>query len=107
MKFDSEIKKGNFVIGSCPNCNKVVWPPSELCNGCFGKIIWKKASQIGNIVEYSKKDNEDFCIAEFEGGIRIMGTLVVKSKKPEVGSKVKLEKCGITGENYIFVMNLL
>ena len=36
-----------------------------------------------------------------------MGTLVVKSKKPEVGSKVKLEKCGTSGENYVFVMNLL
>lgn len=106
MKFESELVKGNFVIGTCPNCNKVVWPPSDLCSSCFSNIIWKKASQFGKLIEYSKKDDENFCMAEF-GGIRIMGTLIVKSKKLEVGAKVKLKKCGIKNGNYIFVMSLI
>jgi len=55
MNFESELKKGNFVIGTCIDCDRVVWPPSNLCNSCFGKITWKKASLVGKLIEYSKK----------------------------------------------------
>lgn len=107
MNFESELEKGNFVIGTCPKCNRVVWPPSDLCSSCFSNINWKKASLIGKLLEHSKKDNEDFCIAEFEGEIRIMGNLILKTEKPKVGSRVKLEKCGIKDGNYAFEMSLI
>jgi len=107
MNFESELKKGNFVIGTCTDCDRVVWPPSNLCNSCFGKIIWKKASLVGKLIEYSKKNDIDFCLAEFENGVRIMGDLILKAKKPEIGAQVKLEKCGITDGNYSFVMSCI
>jgi len=49
----------------------------------------------------------DFCLAEFENGIRVMGDLILKSKKPEIGAQIKLEKCGISDGSYSFVMSLI
>jgi len=105
MTFESELQKGVFVIGVCDQCKKTVWPPSDICNSCFGKISWKKAPDNGKLIEHSKKDDRDFCLAEFDGA-RIMGTLLVNSKKPTAGASVKLEKCGIKNGNYSFVMSL-
>ncbi len=53
-----------------------------------------------------KKNDEYFCIVEIDEGVKIMGTLILNSTKPEIGSKVKLEKCGIENGNYSFVMRL-
>ncbi len=106
MKFESELKNGNFVIGKCIKCNKISWPPSDYCSKCFGNLIWRDASRIGKLIEYSKKNLESFCVAEFENEIRIMGALVHKTQQPQVGSKIRLEKCGIKDGKYIFVMNL-
>jgi uncharacterized protein len=106
MKFESQLEKGIFVIGKCPKCNKITWPPSNYCNICFGDIDWKETSYDGKLIEFSKKNNENFCIAEIDEGIRIMGKLITNSMEPKVGSKVKLEKCGIKNGNYIFVMRL-
>jgi len=47
--FESELKKGNFMIPECLKCNDVVWPPSNFCNHCFGKINWRKSDGIGKI----------------------------------------------------------
>lgn len=106
MKFESELQKGNFIVGNCHKCNKVIWPPSDYCDNCFGNLNWKKIQPEGRLVEYSKTDNEVFCVAELDGGIRIMGTLIENSVKPEIGSKIRIEKCGIKNGNYSFVIRL-
>jgi len=106
MKFEEELRKGNFVVGECITCHKIIWPPSDYCSHCFGNVNWHKVLSIGRLVEYSKKDNKVFCFAEFENIIRVMGTLNTNSKKPEVGSKVRLDKCGINQGNYYFEMSL-
>ncbi len=106
MKFESELKKGVFVVGKWPKCNKVTWQPSDNCNICFGELDLKEASYDGKLIEITKKNDENFCIAEIDEGIRIMCTLILNSTKPEIGSKVKLEKCGIKNGNYSFVMRL-
>ena len=106
MKFESELKKGIFLVGKCPKCKKVTWPPSDFCNICFGELYWKEASRDGKLIEYTKKNNKSFCIVEIDDGIRIMGSLLTNSTKPKVGSKVRLEKCGVKNGNYSFVMRL-
>jgi len=106
MKFESELKKGVFIVGKCPKCNKVTWPPSDYCNICFGDLDWKESSYNGKLIEFTKKNDKNFCITEIDEGIRIMGTLILNSTKPEIGSKVQLEKCGIKNGNYSFVMRL-
>jgi hypothetical protein len=105
MKFEDELEKGNFVVGKCSKCNKITWPPSDYCNICFGELVWEKSSRYGQLIEYTKKHNVNFCIAEING-VRIMGTLLTNSTKPKVGSKIRLEKCGIKNGNYSFVMRL-
>ena len=106
-KFEAELEKGNFVIGECPDCKMVIWPPSDSCSKCFGNLKWRKSSETGKLIEFSKKENTNFCIAEFEGKIRIMGKLKVGTGKPEIGKNVKLESCNFDDGHYNFAMTLV
>lgn len=105
--FEVELKKGKFVIPECLTCKDVVWPPSDYCSLCFGKVNWRKSDGVGKILEYSKKGEIFFCVAEFEKKIRIIGTLQIYSNQPEIGKKVKLDTCGVDGRNYNFTMTLV
>lgn len=100
--FESELRKGNFMIPECLKCNDVVWPPSDYCNHCFGKINWRKSDGVGTILEFSKQKNLFFCLVEFEKKIRILGTIDSKSKPPVIQNKVKIKKCNMDGKNYNF-----
>jgi uncharacterized protein len=95
--FEEQLSQGKFVIPECSSCKEIVWPPSDFCNQFEG---------IGKILEYSKKDEEFFCLAEFEKKIRIMGKLETKSGTPEVGKMAKLDSCRIVDKNYSFTMKL-
>jgi hypothetical protein len=50
----------------------------------------------GTIIECSGKNGNKFCIAEFEGVIRIMGT--ISSPNPKPGQKVRISRCGFDKE---------
>jgi len=65
-KFETELKAGNFVTSECSYCKKIVWPPSDYCDYCFKEVNWRKVSENGTIVELSRKENDVFCITEFE-----------------------------------------
>jgi uncharacterized protein len=104
--FEEQLSQGKFVIPECSSCKEIVWPPSDFCNQCFNKVNWRKFEGIGKILEYSKKDEEFFCLAEFEKKIRIMGKLETKSGTPEVGKMAKLDSCRIVDKNYSFTMKL-
>ena len=97
MNFESELKKGNFVISECHHCKKIVWPTSKFCNECFKKTFWRKSHGKGEIIEFSKIDNQFFCIAEIENSIKIIGQ--IDSGIPTVGDKVKISKCGFVNGN--------
>ncbi len=102
MNFESELSNGKFCIPECIECKKVVWPPAEFCNHCFGTISLKRGDFEGKIIEFSSQNGQYFGIVEFEGKIRIMANI---SKAPELGQKVKISKCGIAGGNYFFHVN--
>ena len=91
--FENELKNGKFVCSECIKCNKLVWPPSDLCSNCFAKVRWRQVSTVATLVEFSKKDNTIFCIAEFEGAIRVMGSLETKSEEISIGQELILAKC--------------
>ena len=99
MNFEQELSKGNFFIPECTKCLKVVWPPSEFCNYCFGDVSLKRKMSDGKIIEFSRKDNRYFCLVEFEKDIRIMAKI---SNSPSVNQLVKIEKCGVSNGNYFF-----
>ena len=94
-KFESEIKVGNFVTSECTYCKKIVWPPSDYCDNCFMKVNWRKVSPNGKLIEWSKKNNDIFCIAEFENTIRVMGKLDTKNVMLKSGQLLKFIKCSL------------
>ena len=105
-RFETELKKGNFLVGKCPSCNLVVWPPSDFCNKCFEPVKWKNSQVNGKLIEFSIKEGKYFCLAEFEGAIKIMGKLNPENSEPFVGQKVKLDSCSLNNGNYNFVFSL-
>lgn len=105
-QFEDALKNGKFVCGECLKCNKLVWPPSDFCNICFSKVTWRPVSKKGKLVEFSKKDNIIFCMAEFENAIRIMGELETGSKIPSIGQSLELVKCSYADkEKFFFQIN--
>lgn len=105
MKFESELRKGNFFLSECSNCHKIVWPPSEYCDQCLQEVNWRKSSGIGKILEFSKQNQQIFCVAEIENSVRLMGEII--SGTPEVGKSVVITDCNIEKEDHIVKMKVL
>jgi len=105
MNFESELKKGNFLISECNHCEKIVWPSSEFCNLCLGKNSWRKCSCTGKIIEFSKQEKTYFCVAIIENSIKIIGEIT--SGRPKIGEEVNIIDCGIVDDNYFFKMKVL
>ena len=101
-KFEAELKAGNFVTSECPDCKKIVWPPSDYCDNCFKEVNWRKVSENGTIVELSGKENDVFCITEFENKIRVMGKLDTEINTAKPGQTVKLTRCSFNEKNGFF-----
>jgi uncharacterized OB-fold protein len=96
-KFEQELKNNNFVCSSCNQCNKLVWPPSDICNSCFGNVVWKPVKKIAKLIEFSYENEEIFCIAEFEGNIRIMGS-IRNASDLKIGQSLTLVRCDYDGK---------
>lgn len=99
MSFEKEISKGNFSIPECTVCKKLVWPPTEYCDKCMGKTSLKKGDFQGKIIEFSRQNEDYFCIVEIEESFKIMAKMIVE---PQIGQTVKISKCGINQGNYFF-----
>ena len=101
-KFESEVMAGNFVTSECIDCNKIVWPPSNYCDNCFKEVNWRKVSSNGKLIEWSKKNNDIFCIAEFENTIRVLGKLDSKNVIPKPGQLLKFISCSLKDKPKFF-----
>ncbi len=101
-RFETELMIGNFVTSECHYCDRIVWPPSNYCDNCFKEVNWRKVSENGTIIELSKKEDDVFCITEFENKIRIMGKLDAKIDTVKPGQTAKLSKCVFNGKNSFF-----
>lgn len=99
MSFESKLNKGKFCIPECVECKKIVWPPSDICNHCFGNVHLKEGDFEGKIMEFSRQNEQYFCMVEFENTIRIIANIL---EPPEIGKSVKISKCGIIDGNYSF-----
>ena len=105
MSFESKLKQGKFVISECTKCNKVIWPPNEICSSCFGEAKWTDGPNHGKILEFSKKDKKIFCLIECDSKIRFIGTIEDESN-PKIGQEVKIKHCSIEDGNYSFKLSL-
>ena len=99
MSFEKELEKGQFCIPECTVCKKLVWPPSEFCDKCNGKISLRKEEFEGKIIEFSRQNEEYFCVVEFGNSIRIIAKMMTLPKKDQI---VKISKCGISERSYYF-----
>ena len=102
MNFESELQKGNFLISECSQCKIIIWPPSEFCNHCLNKNSWRTCSRLGTIIEFSKKEDRYFCVAQFENSIKLIGEII--SGNPKENGKVEIVDCGINQGDYFFKM---
>ena len=102
MNFESELSKGKFLIPECSVCMKIVWPPTEFCNDCFGSVSLKNGDFEGEIIEFSKQNNDYFCVVGFENTIKIMAKML---EIPKIGQMVKISKCGISKDGYFFYVS--
>lgn len=101
--FESELKKGQFLIGECQKCSKVTWPPSEFCSICFGSLSWRPVREPGILIEFSSKGDQVFGIVEFEDSIRVMGT-ILDACNLEPGQKIRVSGCGFEKHpQFVFV----
>ena len=98
MSFELELSKGIFCIPTCCKCHEVVWPPSDFCSYCLGKVVLNKGDFYGKILEFSK-ENDYFCLVEFKGDIRVIAKM---KHMPKIGETVKISNCGISKGNYFF-----
>lgn len=96
-RFEQELKNNVFVSSFCTRCNKQVWPPSDMCNSCFGNVVWKPVAKIAKLIEFSRKGDEIFGIVEFEGSIRVMGRIVATSDL-QIGQMLNLIECDYDGK---------
>ncbi|MAI01471.1 MAG: hypothetical protein CMH72_02245 [Nitrosopumilus sp.] len=99
MSFEKELEQGRFYIPECLACKKLVWPPSEFCDGCNEETSLRKEVFEGKIIEFSRQNEEYFCMVEFGDSIRIMAKMIALPKKDQI---VKISKCGISEGNYFF-----
>ncbi len=99
MNFEFELTKGKFCIPECNECKKIVWPPSDTCNHCFGNVHLREGDFEGKIIEFSRQNDQYFGIVEFENTIRIMANIL---EMPEIGRKVKISNCGIVDGDCFF-----
>ena len=104
MNVGKEIEQGNFVLGECTECGKTIWPPSDYCDQCFGEAVIKKGPFEGKIIEFSKKEQEYFCLAEFADQVKIIGSV---SEAPQNNQRVKVKKCGMKNGNYFFEFSIV
>ena len=96
-KFEEELKNNTFVSSFCTRCNKHVWPPSDMCNSCFGNTIWKPVIRTAQLIEFSRNDDEIFGIVEFEGSIRVMGRIIT-THDLQIGQILNLIECNYDGK---------
>ena len=99
MSFESELSKGQFCIPECLTCKKIVWPPSEFCDNCNEITSLKKGDFKGKIIEFSKQNENYFCLVEFCNSIKLMAKMTSSPKKNQI---VKISKCGIVNGSYFF-----
>ena len=99
MSFEEELKKGNFLIPQCNKCKKIVWPPSDFCDKCFGKVGLNEKQENGKVVTFSKHNNDYFCVVEFKENIKIIAKSEKQPKKDQI---VEVTRCGIKNNDYFF-----
>ena len=101
--FEDQLEEGVFQICYCKNCNNTLWPPKETCHICHNKANWKKSTNFGKIVEFSKKESTYFGLIEIDDGIRVLGN-ISSTSTPKIGQLVRMDVSFKSKPNYSFIV---
>ena len=101
--FEEQLEQGIFQICYCKKCNNTIWPPKEFCHRCYQKSDWKKSTNIGKILEFSKKASMYFGLIEIDNGIRILGD-ITSASTPKIGQSVRMNVSFNSKPNYSFTV---
>ena len=101
--FEDQLEKGIFQICYCKNCNNTIWPPKEICHICDNETDWKKSTNLGKIIEFSKKESMYFGLIEIDEGIRVLGDISSRLT-PEIGQLVKMSVSFNSKPHYSFTV---
>ena len=118
VNFIENIKSGNFVLPYCRRCKKNIWPPSDNCRLCLGKLSLENCNnKIGKILEIfvSKMMNNDIdnklmILVDIDEVI-LLGSLSVDREKQEKdslkGNLVRIKKCGFIDNKIFYEFEIL
>ena len=101
--FEQQLEQGIFQICYCKNCNNTIWPPKEICHICHNKANWKKSTNFGKIVEFSKKESTYFGLIEIDNGIHILGN-ISSTSTPKIGQSVRMSVSFNSKPHYSFLV---
>jgi uncharacterized OB-fold protein len=103
-QFLCNLKRSRFAIPYCIGCSLPVWPPIDQCYFCMSRVKLRRIrSPVGSLIEYTTAHN--LCSPIIFGVIRINGIKLVgslKSISPQIGMRVKMMNCGVSGEGTPF-----
>ena len=101
--FEEQLEHGVFQICYCKNCNNTIWPPKEICHICHNKTNWKKSTNLGKIMEFSKRESTYFGLIEIDDGIRVLGN-ILSTSVPEIGQSVRMSVSFNSKPHYSFIV---
>ncbi len=96
--YQAELDAGRFCIQQCPQCQKHVFNPRELCPHCgAGSLRWVRASGLGTVYSTStihrKPDaggNYNVALIDLDEGVRMMSRVEdVPSDHVVIGQRVQ------------------
>lgn len=93
MRFATELALGRFCIPECTACKKIVWPASDTCGMCLGRVSLRSGDFEGRVLECSGQGGRHFCLVEFEGAVRVIAEI---PEEPKIGQAVRMRGCGVS-----------
>lgn len=103
-QFLCNLRRSRFAIPYCIRCGLPVWPPIDQCYICMSRVKLRRLrSPVGSLIEYTTARN--LCSPIIFGVVRINGIKLVgsiKSISPQIGMRVKMINCGVSGEGSPF-----
>jgi uncharacterized OB-fold protein len=101
--FEDQLKQEVFQICYCKNCNNTIWPAKEICHICHDKTYWKKSTNLGKIMEFSKRESTYFGLIEIDDGIRVLGD-ISSTSIPKIGQSVRMNVSFNSRPHYSFIV---
>jgi uncharacterized OB-fold protein len=117
--FVDYLEKGKVMTTKCKKCGKAFFPPKADCPDCLtSEIEWVEVTGAGKLLTFTQvmygpagfENDQPYTlgIAEFGGGMRILGRInkAIKISDIKIGMKVNLAPVKLANEHFIIEMQV-